>query len=155
MPSALASFFQKHLAQRADEVDDYVSANRARLSAAALLVETVNADGVITAEERRALLEGVRTLFSLSEGEATDLLALAESQAHEATDLHQFIVAINKQFTAEQKIELIEELWRAAYADAVLHRHEERVVRKVADLLHVSDASVLSAKYRVQTARKT
>src|SRR6266404_4208838 len=120
MPATILSFFQKHLVQRADEVDDHVKSRRARLAAAALLVEVVNADGQITAVERSALLDSVRKQFSLTLEEATDLVALAETQTHQAIDLYQFTSLINQQFTAEQKLALIVELWRAAYADDIL-----------------------------------
>ena len=106
----------------------------------------------LTAEERRALFASVQVQFSLSDDEARDLLALAEKQARHATDLHEFTASINQRFKPEQKLALIQELWRAAYADEVLHRHEEHLVRKVGDLLHVPHTSVLLAKQRAQAA---
>ncbi|HYM35008.1 MAG TPA: TerB family tellurite resistance protein [Steroidobacteraceae bacterium] len=150
MSSTFITFFQKHLALHADEVDAHIKARRARLASAALLVEVVNADGEVTADERRALFDGVRAVFSLSEAEATELLALAETQFNQAVDLHQFTTLINQHFSLDQKLELIEELWRAAYADSVLHKHEEHLIRKIGDLLHVPHMRVLAAKHRVQ-----
>jgi uncharacterized tellurite resistance protein B-like protein len=150
MPSAIASFFKKHLADQADDVGEHIKGRRARLSAAALLVEVVNADGEFTDDERRTLFGSVQSQFSLSKEEATDLLALAEQQVKQATDLHEFTVELNRHLSSEQKIALIQELWHAAYADEILHRHEEHLVRKVADLLHVPNTSVLAAKQRAQ-----
>jgi uncharacterized tellurite resistance protein B-like protein len=154
MPSAVVSFFQKHLAEQADDVGEHIKGRRARLSAAALLVEVVNADGEFTDDERRALFSSVQSQFSLSDEEAADLLLLAAKQVQQATDLHEFTVAINKHLNLEQKSALIQELWNAAYADAILHRHEEHLVRKAADLLHVPNARVLAAKERAQETRK-
>src|SRR5215831_2400031 len=107
MSSAIGTFFQKYLAERAVEVDEHVKMRRARLAAAALLVEVVHADGEIAPSERAALLAGVRTQFSLPETEAAELLKLAEAQAGQAVDLHQFTSLINKQFSDGQKLELI------------------------------------------------
>ena len=150
MAKALASFFQKYLAQRADEVDEHIKTRRARLSAAALLVEVENADGTFTPVERQALFVSMQSLFSLSDDETKDLLALAEQQTRQATDLHEFTASINKHYSPEQKLALLQELWRAAYADEVLHRHEEHLVRKVGELLHIPNSSVLLAKQRAQ-----
>jgi uncharacterized tellurite resistance protein B-like protein len=125
------------------------------LSAAALLVEVMNADGEFNDDERRAFFGSVQTQFSLSKDEATDLLALAEKQVKQATDLYEFTVEVNKYFKPEQKLALIQELWQAAYADEILHRHEEHLVRKVADLLHVPNTSVLAAKRRAQAGAIT
>lgn len=149
MATAFTTFFQKHLALRADEVDGHVKTRRARLAAAALLTEVVGADGEITESERKALFDGVRKQFSLSENESAELLSLAESQAKQAVDLHQFTTLINQNFSPKQKLELIVELWRAAFADEVLHRHEEHLIRKIADLLHVPHSKMLAAKHRV------
>ena len=146
MSSTIASFFQKYLAQRADEVDEHIKLRRARIAAAALLVEVMYADGEIKNEERVAMLGSVRSRFMLAESEAKDLLALAERQAREAVDVFQFTTLINKLFSPAQKLGLIEELWRTAYADQVLHRLEEQLIRKVGDLLHVPHTSVLAAK---------
>jgi uncharacterized tellurite resistance protein B-like protein len=153
MSSAVLSFFQKHLAEQAGDVGEHIKGRRARLSAAALLVEVVNADGEFTDDERRALFGSVQSQFSLTNDEAADLLALAEKQVKQATDLHEFTVEINKHLNPEQKSALIQELWNAAYADEFLHRHEEHLVRKVADLLHVPNTRVLAAKQRAQEAR--
>jgi uncharacterized tellurite resistance protein B-like protein len=150
MPSAIASFFKKHLADQADDVSEHIKGRRARLSAAALLVEVVIADGEFTDDERRALFGSVQSQFLLSNDEATDLLALAEQQVKRATDLHEFTIELNRHLNSEQKIALIQELWHAAYADEILHRHEEHLVRKVGDLLHVPNTSVLAAKQRAQ-----
>jgi uncharacterized tellurite resistance protein B-like protein len=150
MATALASFFQKYLAGRADEVDEHIKTRRARLSAAALLVEVENADGTFTPVERQALFVSMQTLFSLTDDETRDLLALAEQQTRQATDLHEFTASINKHYSPEQKLALLQELWRAAYADEVLHRHEEHLVRKVGELLHIPNSSVLLAKQRAQ-----
>jgi uncharacterized tellurite resistance protein B-like protein len=155
LSSAIVSFFQKHLAERADEVGEHIKTRRARLSAAALLVEVMNADGEFNDDERRAFFGSVQTQFSLSKDEATDLLALAEKQVKQATDLHEFTVELNRHFKPEQKLALIQELWHAAYADEILHRHEEHLVRKVGDLLHVPNTSVLAAKQRAQGNRAT
>jgi uncharacterized tellurite resistance protein B-like protein len=151
MITAISNFFQKHLGAQAGVTGQQVEAHRARLAAATLLVEVVTADEQIDAQERQALLQGIRSQFSLDAAEADELLALAEEQGRYAVDLHQFTSLLNKHFTPQQKLQLIEQLWRAAYADAVLHKHEEHLIRKIADLIYVPHSSMLAAKHRVQS----
>ena len=43
---------------------------------------------------------------------------------------------------------LVELLWRVAYANEVLHKYEEHLVRKVADLLYVPHTAFIKAKHR-------
>lgn len=153
MLNALRQFFEHRIAPRADDAPG-ASQARARVAAAALLVEVVRGDDEFTPVERQAVLAAVRRKFGLDAGGARDLLALAESEARDAHDFWQFTSRINAEYSPERKQQLIEELWRVAWADDVLHRHEEHLIRRVAQLLHVSDREFIRAKLRVQAGRE-
>ena len=60
---------------------------------------------------------------------------------------------INGAYTPEQKVRLVEVLWRIAYANESLHKYEEHMVRKVADLLHVPHSAFIAAKLKVGEGR--
>jgi uncharacterized tellurite resistance protein B-like protein len=152
MLDAINAFFQKHLAPP-KSAGQQLDTHRGRLAAAALLVEVVYADHDVTDGERDALLAGIRARFELNDAEAGELMALAKEEARASTDLHQFTSQINQAFDLQQKIWLVEELWRMAYADQTLHRHEEYLVRKVADLIHVPNTALMAAKYRAQSSK--
>jgi uncharacterized tellurite resistance protein B-like protein len=147
--AAISTFFQKHLGGLDPAANDIAKTQSTRLAAAALLIEVVRADTEFTQDERRVLMASVRNRFSLDAQAADELLALAEQETKDAVDLYQFTSQINQHFTPDQKKWLIEELWRAAYADKILDRHEESIVRKVAELLYVPNLQVLAAKHRV------
>jgi len=152
MLKSIRNFFQQHIAP--DPVAGAeAAAGRARLAAAALLVEVVRADSQFSEAERAAVLESARRKFGIPASEAAQLVALAEAEATDAHDLYQFTSQINQSFTEAQKLWLVEELWRIAYTDDVLHRYEEHVIRKVADLIHVRHADFIGAKLRVQAER--
>jgi uncharacterized tellurite resistance protein B-like protein len=95
----------------------------------------------------------VRERFALPADEAQTLLECAEAERAEATDYFQFTRMINEHFDPEQKIALIESLWRVAYADDRLTTMEEYLVRKVAELIYVPHAAFISAKHRVEAGR--
>jgi uncharacterized tellurite resistance protein B-like protein len=57
---------------------------------------------------------------------------------------------INGSYTSQQKIELVELLWRVAYANEALHSHEEYLVRKVADLLYVPHSAFIATKHKAR-----
>jgi uncharacterized tellurite resistance protein B-like protein len=143
-------FFQDRIASRQEEPDD--AAHGVRVAAAALMVEVVRGDDEFTAVEREAVLGSVQRKFGLDASDAAELLALAESAAREAHDYFQFTSRINESFTDEQKQRLVEELWRVAYADELLHRHEEHLIRRVAELLHLPHSAFIRAKLRAQDA---
>ena len=124
--------------------------HRARLAAAALLVEVTRCDDRVSAEERAELFATMERKFGLDPAEATRLIELAEEEASQAIDMYQFTAQINRLFSREQKQRLIEELWRVAYADEVLHHHEEYLIRRIADLIHVPHSVFIAAKLRAQ-----
>jgi uncharacterized tellurite resistance protein B-like protein len=143
----IRQFFDQHLGESALARDpEHVL----RLAVGALLLEMIRMDGEDRPEQRAAVERAVRTSFDLSEDEAAELLDLAEAERAESTDYFQFTSLINGAYTPAQKQQLVETLWRVAYADDVLHRHEEYLVRKVADLLHVPHGAFIAAKHRAR-----
>lgn len=149
MLPAIRKFFDQFVAVRPEE-PAATGAERARLAAAALLVEVVRSDDEFSDEERAAVLATVQRKFGLEPEAARQLVSLAEAEARDAHDTYQFTSSINSAFSAEQKRRLVEELWRLAYADATLHRHEEHLIRRVADLLHVPHSAFIRAKLRAE-----
>jgi len=122
------------------------------LAAAALLVEMIlqddNVDKTEVAEVKRLLV----TQFAIPEAEMESLYALAEEEKHQSTDYHEFTSLIAKHYTQPQKIQLVESLWRVAYADQVLDKYEEHMVRRISDLIYVSHKDFIQAKHRVESA---
>jgi uncharacterized tellurite resistance protein B-like protein len=151
MLPAIRKFFDQFVAARPDDTAA-AGTDRARLAAAALLVEVVQSDADFSEGERAAVLAAVQGKFGLDRGAASKLVALAEAEARDAHDTYQFTSRINAAFSADQKRGLVEELWRLAFADATLHRHEEHLIRRVADLLHVPHSDFLRAKLRADPA---
>ena len=154
MLASLRSFFEQRIAERPEE-SQAAADERARLAAAALLIEVVRSDEQLSPEERDALLEAARRKFGIDGESAQQLIALAEVEAREAHDYYQFTSKINASFPVERKLRLIDELWRVAFADDAVHRHEEHLIRRVADLLHIPHSAFINSKLRAEAARRS
>jgi uncharacterized tellurite resistance protein B-like protein len=129
--------------------EDPAAQQRARnLAVAALLVEVLRADYDVSAPERRQVLESIRELLELEPAECEALLLSAERKVDGAHDLHQFTSELNRNLSHDHKLQLLEQLWRVAQADSVVHHYEEHLIRRVADLLHVSHRDFIVAKLR-------
>jgi len=148
MLTAIRKFFDQHIAAQPDEPEASAE-RRAQIAAAVLLVEVARSDQNFSDAERQAVLGSVQRKFGLSPAEAQELLALAEAESRDAHDIYQFTSKIDTTFSPERKVGLIEELWRAAYSDSVLHEYEEHLIRRVTDLLHLSHSQFIAAKLRV------
>jgi uncharacterized tellurite resistance protein B-like protein len=125
-----------------------------RLATAALLIEVTRADRQVTAVEHRAVTRALKTAFGLTEAETDRLVDLAEAEATQATSLYQFTHLIDKGFPPERKREVVALLWRVVFADAEMEKHEEALVRRVADLIHVPHKDYIDTKIAAREAAK-
>lgn len=119
-----------------------------RLAVGALLLEMTHMDGEIWPEQRKAVETAVLEHFELEQSESKELLELAEAERTESTDYFQFTSLINGIYTPEQKVSLVELLWKIAYANESLHQYEEHLVRKVANLLYVPHSAFIATKLK-------
>ncbi|MBI5462479.1 MAG: TerB family tellurite resistance protein [Gammaproteobacteria bacterium] len=149
MLQSFRKFFDDFLLPAAaDEAAD-AHEHRLRLATAALLMEMARADFAVQAVEQTHVLTLLAREFGLSQQEAARLAELGAEQAHAAVSLYEFTAAIDTSLATADKIRIIEMLWQVAYADGALDKYEEYLLRKLADLLHLSHRQLLQAKHRV------
>jgi uncharacterized tellurite resistance protein B-like protein len=125
------------------------AADELQLAAAALLVEAGRLDGTFEAVESETVVRLLRERFALDLETAAELAAQAERRVAESSQYFGFAHAINRQFSHEERIELIEMLWQVVYADGILHEYEASLMRRIAGLLHVPDGENGAARKRV------
>lgn len=119
------------------------------LAAGALLVEAATQDGRFDHREHAAISAVLQRKFDLSADEARDLIDAAEERVAESTQLYEFTRVIARNFSEEERIELVEMLCEVMYADGVLHEREAALFRRIGELIHVSDRDRGEARKRV------
>lgn len=152
MVSAVKQFFKEYIKPSPDS-SDKVSKHSLQLATAALLIEIMRADAKVSEDERRTITKTIRAKFKLTEEETDALLQLAEKEIQKSTGYYEFTSLINKGFTYEQKLKVVEHMWEVAFADAELDKHEEHMVRKIANLIYVSHKDFIETKLRVRKRR--
>lgn len=136
-----------------DGVTNREATDRAlRLATAALLIETTRADRTVSDAEMAVVDGALRETFGLTEEEAQELVALGEREAAEAVSLYEFTYLIDKGFDAAQKREIVALLWRVVFADSRMEAHEEYLVRRVAELIHVPHKDFIDTKLEARKA---
>ncbi|MCJ7540476.1 MAG: TerB family tellurite resistance protein, partial [Desulfobacterales bacterium] len=78
------------------------------------------------------------------------LIAEAEKQLEESVDLWQFARLINENYSNEEKMEIIETLWRIVYVDGKMDQYEHYLMNKLKNLLRVSHNQLIDAKLKVK-----
>jgi len=84
----------------------------------------------------------------LEAAEIQDLIENAEKAVKESTSLYEYTKEVNDNFDYESKTNLVDQLWRIAFADGHLDKYEEYVVRKIADLIHISHNDFIQSKLK-------
>ncbi|MDB5891693.1 MAG: TerB family tellurite resistance protein [Polaromonas sp.] len=151
MLTTLKDLFQT-LVQAPGEHSSRDGEHALRLATAVLLVEVMRADTHMQPDERESVLAGLREKFGLAKPVLDELLAEAEQQARSAHDYHRFTSLLNGGLSHPQKIQVIENMWRVAYADTVLDANENHLIGKIAGLLHVTHGEYIAAKLHAKEA---
>lgn len=146
MLKKLGLLFDKLNEANSPEVD---SEELCRLAATALMIELCRADNSIDEVETKAVLSIAQSTFNLSTQEADDLLVEAQKSNQQATSLYEFTDIINSSLDKAAKYQLIKNIWQVAYADKFIDRHEDHLIRKIADLIYISHSDFIRAKHEV------
>lgn len=158
MLKALAEFFDRTLggARPAGADADAARRHGVRVATALLLIEVERADFSEDLTERDETFRLLRAFFELTDDEAAMLIEEARAEADHAASLHGFTRRLHETLSVDEKHAVVEMLWRVALADDRLDKHEDHVVRKIADLLYVSHADLIRIRNRVkaQAARR-
>ena len=116
------------------------------LAAAFLLMEVAKCDHSVDEKEIARLRSTLQRDWLLDEAELDGLLAAAQDTSDSRVSLQEHIELINRSFSPARKLELCRSLWQAASADGQIHHHEEQLIERLADLLHVSRAEFVRSK---------
>ena len=141
MISKIRGFFAKNVLEAED-----AAVKTEQLAAAALLVEVMVIDGNLDEQELTSISQTLCQILALSGEQVDELIRLSRDEVAEATSLYQFTREINTHFNAEQKMNLLTAMWRVAFADGYLDKHEESIIRRVADLLHILHSDYIRCK---------
>lgn len=121
-----------------------------QLATAVLLIEVMRSDAESTDEEQATILNILKERFQLPDAEVAQLAELGHRTAMTANDLHQFTSIINRELGSSEKVCIIEYMWQIAYADNQISAHENHLMRRMADLLHISHGDYVAAKMRAK-----
>ncbi len=116
------------------------------LTAAVLAYEIARIDGNISSDELSVLMEEVKVISSKVGKKESEILKIIEIYSKDSVSFYEFVEDINKNFTKNDKLSLLEFMWRIAFADGNLDVDEERLIRRLADMIKIRDLDVLRLK---------
>ena len=116
------------------------------LTAAVLAYEIARSDGEISKDELSVLMEEIESISEKVGKDKFEILKIIEIYSKNSISFHEFIEDINNDYSKEEKHSLLKFMWKIAYADGKLDVDEERLIRRVADLIRIKDIEVLKLK---------
>ncbi|HOI08072.1 MAG TPA: TerB family tellurite resistance protein [Deltaproteobacteria bacterium] len=134
------------------EADEGASEHRALVATTALLLEIALIDGSFTEDEKGRIVTILTAEYGLDEAEAEAVMDIARAQLKGSIDLWQFTSAINRHFSEEEKVKVVEMVWRVIFADGTLDKYEDFLVRTISNLLHLEHGQFIDAKLRARQA---
>ena len=148
MLDIIKRFFDKTETQAAKNADP-ATEHDVRVAACALFVEMARIDEKFTEAEMDTILSIVKERYGLSPEQADALVAEADKELSESVDLWQFARLINENYSTDEKIEIIETLWRMVFVDGKMDRYEHYLMNKLKNLLRLSHDQLIAAKLKV------
>ena len=147
MITRLQKFFDQYLGKETESTIPLE--RRLQMASAALMVEMLHVDEQVTTEEDEKLRQLLQQRFNLDSSEIESLIDLAHNEKRDATDYYQFTSLLNTHYSQQQKIDLVKDLWKLAYADHELDKYEEHLLRRLSELLHVPHHDFIRTKHQV------
>jgi uncharacterized tellurite resistance protein B-like protein len=141
-------FFSKSSTAVSENVDQKTE-HDVRVAACALFVEMARIDEKFTEAEMDTILSIVKEKYGLSQEHADALVAEAGKELDKSVDLWQFARLINENYSIDEKIEIIEILWRMVFVDGKMDRYEHYLMNKLKNLLRLSHDQLIAAKLKV------
>lgn len=121
------------------------------LVSSVLAYEVARSDGKIEQIELNMLLQEIKKVSKKAGKDEEEVLDLIEIYSKDSVSFYEFINDINTNFTKEEKLSMISFLWEVAYADSKLDLDEERLIRRIADLIRIKDVEVLRLKDKAKS----
>ena len=113
-----------------------------------LMIEAANTDGEVTQEELNKISYSLINVFKEDPKAVEISLTKAFENKDNSKSLHYYTHKLNKSYSNENKIKLIEVLWEIILADNEIHDFETNLIRRLAGLLYISDVECGNAKIR-------
>ena len=137
------SFFKKnnHQINKAEEVSFEIE-----LTAAVLAYEIARIDGDISIDELNVIMKEIKIISKKVGKNEEEILKIIETYSKNSVSFYEFVEDINQSYSKDEKLSLLKFMWKIAYADGKLDVDEERLIRRLADLVKVKDIEVLKLK---------
>ena len=116
------------------------------LTASVLAYELARSDGSITQDELSILMSEIEKVAEKVGKEKEEIFRIIKIYSKESVSFYEFVEDINQNYSKQEKLNLLKLMWKTAYADKKLDVDEEKLIRRLANLINIKDMDVLKLK---------
>tara|TARA_B100001248_G_C27398296_1_gene467527 strand:- start:5451 stop:5888 length:438 start_codon:yes stop_codon:yes gene_type:complete len=137
----LKNFFEDNNKLKKDDINDLEIL-------CGLMIEAANSDGKIDNIEIEKINNSLIKTFKEDKKQVQSVLEMAVKNKNNSKSLFFYTSKINKNYSYEKKLLLIEILWEIVLSDGQIHDYETSIIRRLAGLLYISDVDSGNARKR-------
>ena len=123
--------------------------NTLQIAISTLMIQTAVYDGVFDEQEKSKILELIKNYFNFNENQKIQLFAVAMKANDESNDMQRFTRTLNDALSEEEKLIIIEMLWKIIISDGRIDDYENALIRKISGLLYINDREVGEIKKKL------
>jgi uncharacterized tellurite resistance protein B-like protein len=126
----------------------------AHLVLCVLMLEAAHVDGECSDEEMEHVVKTLTDTYGLAKEEIEGLIEQAYAKRKNSIDLFSFTRYLNQNYSKEEKLSVMESVWRVIHIDGRLEGHEDHFAHKLANLLRLTHKDLIDAKIKARTQLK-
>jgi len=136
------NFFKKNKKENSNDQSSF----ELELTASVLAYELARSDGEIDHDELSILMQEIELIAEKVGKDKDEIFKIIEFYSNDSVSFYDFIKDINENYSKDEKLDLLQFMWKIAYADNRLDVDEERLIRRMADMIKIKDIEVLKLK---------
>ena len=123
------------------------------MTLAVLMLEVAKSDFEESEDEIQTMTAWLENQdLGLTSEDVSQLLDSARNEQAGSAGLFEYTRRACERMSMEERVQLVDQLWRIAYADGVIDKYEEAAIRKASELLYVAHSDFIRAKFAAEVA---
>jgi len=123
---------------------------KAHMALCVLLLEAAHADGECSEAEKEHVVSTITVKYGVSREETDKLITGADIKRRESVDLFSFTRYMNNNFSHDERLAVMDDVWRIIHIDGRLEAHEDHLAHKLANLLRLTHKELIDSKMRAR-----
>ena len=123
-----------------------MSQDDAHIALCVLVIEAAQVDGECSDEDMDHVIETLTDKCGVLKEDIDELIEKAYQERKDAIDLFAFTRYLNQNYSKEEKLKVMESVWRVIHIDGRLEGHEDHFAHKLANLLRLTHKELIDAK---------